>query len=126
MSAAVEMPPIVSERGNLPLFLVESAEFALLLACCAAPSGSHDNERVLRIVRQPIDWERLLKLVDQHRVVPQVYGQLSTIADLVPGRIQRGLRERYQHNARKALWFTGELVRVVSHLESRGMTILPC
>src|SRR5215468_5214260 len=107
MSAVVEIPPIAREFGDLPhLTPGRGAEFELLVACCAARSKSRDTERMVQIVRQPLDWQRLLELVDQHQLVPQVYGRLSAIADLVPGRIQHALRARYQDNARKALWFT--------------------
>ena len=67
----------------------------------------------------------MLTLVDHHRVVPQVYGQLSALAHLVPARHFDALRKRYQDNARKALWFTGELVRILGHFESLGIQALP-
>jgi hypothetical protein len=72
-----------------------------------------------------MDWDRFLNLVDHHRVVPQVYGQLSVLAHLVPARQIEPLRSRYQDNARKALWFTGELIRILRHFESLGINALP-
>jgi len=125
MSCAVEMPPFVSDRPDAPPVVAVGVEFDLLVACCAAFSGGGEAERIGRVLSRSLDWERLLELVDQHRVVPQVYGQLSAMGDLVPERIRCALQRRYQDNARKALWFTGELVRVVSHFESRGIEVLP-
>jgi hypothetical protein len=67
----------------------------------------------------------MLALVDHHRVVPQVYGELSAYSHLVPAQHLDALRSRYQDNARKTLWFTAELARIVSHLESAGVKALP-
>jgi hypothetical protein len=67
----------------------------------------------------------MLRLVDHHRAVPQVYSELSALSHLVPVEHLNALRLRYEENARKTLWFTGELVRIVGHLESMGIKALP-
>jgi hypothetical protein len=102
-----------------------SSEFDLLLACCADSCGDEGSERTRNILSRLLDWERMLRLVDHHRVVPQVYSELSALSRWVPVQHLNALRLRYQDNARKALWFTGELVRVVGHLESVGIKALP-
>ena len=58
-------------------------------------------------------------------MVPQIYGELSAYPHLVPAKLLDALRSRYRDNARKALWFTAELVRIVSHLESAGIKAVP-
>jgi hypothetical protein len=102
-----------------------SSEFDLLLACCADPCGDEHGERIRKILSRPLDWERILRLVDHHRVVPQVYGELSALSRLVPVQHLNALRLRYEDNARKTLWFTAELVRIVGHLESMGIKAMP-
>jgi Uncharacterised nucleotidyltransferase len=67
----------------------------------------------------------MLRLVDHHRVVPQVYGALSALSHMVPRHPFDSLRARYQENARNALWFTAELQRILIHLESAGIPALP-
>jgi hypothetical protein len=105
--------------------LAHDPEFDLMVACCASSSGHEHADRIRSILARPLDWERLLRLVDHHRVVPQAYGELSALSHLIPRHPLDALRSRYQDNARKALWFTAELVRVVSHLESAGVQALP-
>jgi len=100
----------------------DNPEFELLLACCAYTSRA---ERVRALLSHRLNWERLLALVDHHRVVPQIYGELSAYPRLVPVELLDALRSRYRDNARKTLWFTAELVRIVSHLESAGIQTLP-
>jgi hypothetical protein len=132
MSAAAEIRHVPSEATNLRAAQAFTAnpEFDLMVACCA-DSSSHDSsderhaDRIRRILSRPPDWERMLGLVDHHRVVPQVYGRVLALAPLVPARQLDALRMRYQDNARKALWFTGELFRILGHLESLGIKALP-
>jgi hypothetical protein len=126
MSAAADMRPVLSEAMNLPEAQVftENPEFDLLIACCA-DSSADDADGIRQILSRPLDWERLLDLVDHHRVVPQVYGQLAALAHWVPAQQLDALRTRYRDHARKALWFTGELVRILGHFESQGINALP-
>src|ERR1700690_4387813 len=136
MSAAAEIRPFLSEATNLQEehIFPDNPEFDLLVACCAGLS-SHDSSddissherhahRIRRILSRSLDWDRFLNLVDHHRVVPQVYGQLSVPAHLVPGRQVDSLRLLYQDNARKALWVTGELIRLLRPFESLGINAL--
>ena len=67
----------------------------------------------------------MLRLVDHHRVVPQVYAALAALQHDIPADQFAALRSRYQDNARKTFWFTAELQRVTSHLESAGIKTLP-
>jgi hypothetical protein len=132
MATAAEIRPVLSEAANLRAgrAVVADSEFDLLLACCAGSSG-HDSsddrpaDRIRQILSRPLHWERILHLVDHHRVVPQVYGALSVLSHLVPAQQLDALRSRYRDNARKTLWFTAELVRIISHLESAGIKALP-
>ena len=58
-------------------------------------------------------------------MIPQVYDELSAFPHLIPAQSFNALRSRYQNSARKALWFTAELIRIVSHLESGSVKALP-
>jgi hypothetical protein len=124
MAAAAEPRPVLSQAANLQALPSSAREFDLLVACCADPTAGH-ADRIRQILSGPLDWKRLLALVDHHRVVPQVYGALSAFAHLIPAQLLDALRSRYQDNARKALWFTAELVRILHHLESAGIKALP-
>jgi hypothetical protein len=127
MATAAEPRPVLSAARKLrPVQAFRSSsEFDLLLACCADSCGDEGSERTRNILSRPLDWERMLRLVDHHRVVPQVYSELSALSHWVPVQHLNALRLRYQDNARKTLWFTGELVRIVGHLESVGIKALP-
>jgi len=123
MAATADIRTVLSEAMN-PAEQVSGQDsgFDLLIACCAGLSG---HDRVREILCRSLDWERMLRLVDHHRVVPQVYGVLAALSPLVPAQLLDALRWRYQENARKALWFTGELQRILRHLDSAGIRALP-
>jgi len=116
-SKTVAWPPVRAFADN--------SEFALLVACCADSFSRAHADRIRELLSSPLDWERMLQLVDHHRLVPQVYGTLSAFSHLVPTRQLDALRSRYQENARNALWFTAELQRILSCLESAGIPALP-
>jgi hypothetical protein len=124
MAAAAEPRLVLSQPANLQPMQTSTSEFDLLVACCADSNAEH-ADRIPQILSGPLDWERLLALVDHHRVVPQAYAALSAFAHLVPAQPLDALRSRYRDNARKALWFTAELLRILDHLESTGIKALP-
>ncbi len=121
MATVAELRPIAYDKSPARQAFSADPEFDLLVACCAAePSG----DRIRRILSHPLNWERLLCLTDHHRVVPQLFGQVSAFPRLLPGHALSALRSRYQENAHKALWFTGELLRILSCFESAGIKAL--
>jgi hypothetical protein len=127
MNAAASSLPVHSPAvapGPVPVpELIFSPEFELLIACCSEISNRDRAQRVRSIVPSVFDWDEMLRRVEHHRLVPQVYEQLSD-CDIVPPKFLEALRERYQTNARQALWFTSELIRIVRDLESRGIAVL--
>jgi Uncharacterised nucleotidyltransferase len=104
--------------------LVLIPEFEFVLDCCAEMSNSERGQRIRRIVSDRFDWDKMLRLAEHHRLVPRVYEQLSAL-DVAPPQFLETLRTRYQASARQALWFTGELIRIVDHLESHAIQVLP-
>lgn len=107
----------------MPLRTADSCpEIELLLACCSAlPDGSR-TDRIQQILARPFDWGRLLRLAEHHRVIPHVYRELT---ELAPPYELDALRGAYEENVRKSLRLTGELIRILRHLESRGVEALP-
>ncbi len=120
MATAAKTQLDLAEDTSLPTSFSESPEFDLMLACCA-----NKPDHIRALLGCPVDWDRLLHLVDHHRVLPQVYGALSAFSRLIPVPALDVLRSRYEENARKALWFAAELLRIVDRLESAGIKALP-
>jgi len=124
MSAALELRfPL--NPGPGPARFGAAPEFDLLLACCAQSLNDGQDDRVQQILAQgSFDWGRFGALLDHHRVVTQVYQSLSRFPYWVPTEELERLRAVCNENARKALWFTGELVRILGYLETQGIAAL--
>jgi len=124
MTAAAELRPV----SRVPMQLVplqtagSSSEFDLLLACCSALRDGTRADRIQQFLSQSFHWDRLLRLGEHHRVIPGVYREL---ANLAPPYELDALRGAYEENIRKSLRLTGELIRILRHLESRRVDGLP-
>src|SRR5579862_8692100 len=116
MATAAKPQLEFAEHTSPPTSFSESPEFDLMLACCA-----NKPDHIRALLGCPVDWDRLLHLVDHHRVLPQVYSALSAFSRSIPVPALDVLRSRYKENARKALCFAGELLRIAAHLESAGI-----
>lgn len=94
-----------------------SPEFEFLIACCRGQRIAVDED--------DLNWEKFLGLAERHRVVPQVYAQLAKCLGQIPEACATKLHRAYQENARKALWFTNELLGILKHLADNGIRAVP-
>jgi hypothetical protein len=126
MPTAAQLRPALSKpvEPRLPL-PGTTPEFELLLACCALPHNGGWDDRMENILALPCDWKRFIALAEHHRIVPLVYRCLAHYSNRLPVRDFTLLRSIYEENALRALWFTGELVRILKHLESKGIRAMP-
>ena len=103
---------------------LSAPEFELLLVCHREISHLERAERAAAIVAGGIDWDKLLRLAEHHRLVSKVYEFLSPVP-VAPASFLERLGARYRANARQALWLTSELIRIVDDFQCRGIEVLP-
>jgi hypothetical protein len=98
-----------------------------ILVCCARTNvNSEIKAKILFLVQNKLDWDYLLDLTSRHRLIPLLYHNLSSICpELVPEDILSELKEYFDANVRKNLMMTGELIKIISLLESEGITAVP-
>ncbi len=103
----------------------------MILTCCGdvcnseAPRGEFST-RVQHIVQTAgFDWNRLLRLAQQHGVLPLVYRRLSTAMSASHSAPLIALRQEDSLNAHRALWLAVELLNIHRHLATRGLEVLP-
>jgi hypothetical protein len=101
-----------------------SAEFALLLACCAAGEHATSDADRQTLIERGIDWPRVIQLAEHHGVTPLVYQALRGTRSVPPETLE-ALRDHYQHNARKNLQFTAELFRVLDCMGAHSIPSIP-
>src|SRR5579862_5746286 len=124
MSASPVQPAVRRDSATLQ-FLSADPEFVLLLACCRELSRADRDGQVRALTERSLDWGRFVSVAEHHGVIPQVGEILCADQRLLPADGYRALRQFYDSNARRALWLSGELIRVVKHLESLEIPALP-
>src|ERR1700749_2392252 len=112
MAIAREIQADVSGFPRTPF----GREFALLLACCSVTPEKHCGEKIEDLLQGPLDWAEFTRLLEHHRVLPQVYARLSQFSDSLPPSVMSYIRSAYREHACRCLWFTEELARVVEYL----------
>jgi hypothetical protein len=78
-----------------------------------------------RLVGQPVDWEAVLRLADDHGTSSLLYQNLSRLGDEVPSDVLALLRERYERNVHKTLVLAGELIRILDSMDALGVEAVP-
>ena len=99
-------------------------EFELLLACCLEVPDAERLQNIPSITSESLDWDKVLRLAEHHRLVPRLYENLSVVL-FAPPKFLEALQTRYQTNARQAMLLTSELVRIAAYFESLGIEVLP-
>jgi hypothetical protein len=100
-------------------------EWSLLLAACSAAPPEQKRERLLQLVQQPLNWQRLLNLADHHGLNPLLCQVLSCVEAAVPQDQMQALRKLQQTNLHKVLLLSRELIRIVDDLTARGIEVMP-
>jgi len=104
-----------------PAPCASNPEFELLLACCGKKI---EESELTAILQSPLEWERVLRLANHHRLLPALFAFLQGRRD-VPASIQSALRSRFQIHARQVLRLSAELTGILRRLESCGIEVLP-
>lgn len=94
-------------------------EFEYLLACCRRELGYP----VACDVFATLDWKRLFKLADHHRVFPALNAVLS--ADDLPASARDQMRSRLQKHWRDTLRLSSELVAILRKLREHHIPAMP-
>jgi len=121
MTTAISPP----SAGPVPRSLfgvVMSLEWELLLATASA---GEQTPRLRTLVNQPLDWALFERLAETHGLLPMAAARLGADPSLLPGPVVQELRTICQENARRSLWFAGELFSVMDTLSAAGIEAVP-
>lgn len=120
MTTATSRPPAVTAPRNL-FGVVVPPEWELLLATASADPAP----RLRTLVSQPLDWALFERLAETHGMLPMAAAQLGADPSLLPGPVVQELRTICHENARRGLWFAGELFLVLDTLSAAGIQTVP-
>jgi hypothetical protein len=105
-------------------------EAELLLCCARAALGHEGDERVSALVQAGIDWPALMWRAQCHGMLPCLHralgGDLARVcAAAVPPEATAELVRQREATIEQNNVLVKELVRLVAHLESRGIVAVP-
>lgn len=98
------------------------AEDELLLRCARSKLEEEDEDRIISLLDNNLDWDYLINKAARNRLRPLLYLNLNQVGpERVPEDVLQGLKEFFKNNARRNLMLTGELVKVMALLEDNGI-----
>src|ERR1019366_7621448 len=102
-----------------------AGEFEFVCALAGAELAPERIERIVNWNRSALDWSEVLRLAEDHGVLPLAARNLIEHARGLPAEVERTLRSAYEANLRRSLWFTVELARIMQHFGRRQLRVVP-
>lgn len=121
--------PAVEEQGHefaepQPSAGVDPHCPALLLAVARQPEPS-DKETLSRHVANIRDWNCLIRLAEEHRMLPMLYTRLMEAAVALPPAVEQRLQRDYMRNGLLCLANAAELIAVLGALDQLSIPAVP-
>jgi hypothetical protein len=102
-----------------------SKEFDLLCACAGVSLSVEQIAYMGEASERGVNWHELLRLAEQHGVLPLLARNLSVHARELPLEIEQQLRSAFEGNVRRNLWFASELGRIADYLDKQDLRVIP-
>lgn len=101
-------------------------EAELLRLCALAEMNPEKADQMRALLREKIDWTYLFRIAVFHRMTPLLYWHLNaTCPEAVPTASMDYLCDYFHWNARRDLYLTGELCRILRLLDANGIPAIP-
>ena len=108
--------PIVDNLTNEP---------RLLMTCARATLRPEDVATIRALCKCALNWEVLLESADRHGISPLLYWHLrEQISQTAPSAPMELLRARFEKNAYRNLFLTGELLKVLDAFKDANIRVL--
>lgn len=100
-------------------------EEQVLIRCAKTGLTPAERQEIADRIRQGVDWDLLMANAMRHRLMPALYHNLKAISAATPPEVLAQLREFFNLNARRSLFLTHELTRLLSLMQSQGIQAIP-
>ncbi len=113
------------EARNPSIIAGDCREIDLLLCCSRTCLEAPVKEQIKALVKQDIDWSRLITIAEQHGVKPLLYQSLNQVcANAIPPNILNQLKKDFRTNAVRNLYLTRELLKLLKLFTSHDIPVL--
>ncbi len=111
-------------QGNRPWAGV-SPESELTLLCCGPTWDQNARARAAALAAGSVDWERLGRIVDHHRLHPLMAARLGQVDEGgVPANLLRGWQEEYRFNRVRTVQLVQELIAFAQAANRAGVATM--
>lgn len=118
-------PTLKALNSTIPIVDSLTNESRLLTACARATLRPEDVAKIRALCRCALNWEVLLESADRHGVSPLLYWNLrEQISQTAPSAPMELLRARFEKNAYRNLFLTGELLKVLDAFRDATIRVL--
>lgn len=97
----------------------------LLMCAIAQRSDNAERQQIDRLAKQVRDWDLLLKLAREHRVVPILFSRLASMSPAVPSAVRERLQAEYQRNVFHSLANAAELISLLKQFDREAIPAMP-
>jgi len=105
---------------------IDSPEARLLLCCARSRRDPEQSARIEALLQERIDWDYLLRIARNHRIMPLLSWQLNAISsESIANGVLDKLRTYSHNNGLRNLYLTGELFRILRTFETHGIAVVP-
>lgn len=99
----------------------QDPELTLLVAATARPAAPRHRAVIAAAADGAIDWPRVVRLVERHRVAALVFDGLAAVRDAIPGDVLHTLRGAAMRDRANALRLVGVLATMIRTLGDAGI-----
>jgi hypothetical protein len=118
-----DLPPSMKAANELKC---ARPELDLLLCCARTCLDSEREAHIKMLVQEGVDWSYLADLSLRHGLTPLLYRNLNaTCPEGVPKAILDRLRDYYNANARRNVFLTGYLFKILRFFEREDIPAIP-
>lgn len=100
-------------------------EWSILLTACSTLPLDQKQLRLRSNLSPRLRWEEVFALAERHGVQPLLYQALNAVRDAIPAEPMHEIEQRYEANLHRALLLSRELLRIVHHLRSCDLEVMP-
>ncbi|MCB1825673.1 MAG: nucleotidyltransferase family protein [Candidatus Competibacteraceae bacterium] len=102
------------------------SEDELLLCCARTATSEVIDHRIKALVQINLDWHYLIRRAIHHKVASLLYQNLSRVSpNIIPEQYLNSLQEYYFFNAKKNLFLSVELIKIIKLLETKQIFAIP-
>jgi hypothetical protein len=103
-----------------------TVEIELLVLCARWIANEKSDQRIRVLLQLQIDWDFLIAIADQHRVLPLLYHSLCRISPGdVPDKAMSRLQQEFSANVKRNLSLTAELLQVLDIFAANEIPAIP-